>query len=69
MGPASQINVQLTTLLAILLTFILLTRAYIRRRNSVIRSIQGPPSSSVIFGWSPWYTFAVFTGFIQQRRE
>ena len=69
MGPASQINVQLTTLLAILLTFILLTRAYIRRRNSVIRSIQGPPSSSIIFGWSLCYTFAVFTGFIQQRRE
>jgi len=62
MGPAFQINVQLATLLATLLASILLTRAYIRRRNSVIRTIQGPPSSSFIFGWSLWYTLATFTG-------
>jgi hypothetical protein len=65
MGTAFQINVQLATLLATLLTSILLTRAYIRRRNSVIRGIQGPPSSSVIFGLSLWYTFATFTGLTQ----
>ena len=69
MGPALQINMQLATLLATLLTSILLTRAYIRRRNSVIRSIQGPPSSSVIFGWSLWYTFATFTWLTEQHRE
>ena len=69
MGTAFQINVQLATLLATLLTSILLARAYIRRRNSVIRSLRGPSSSSVIFGWSLWYNSITFTGLTQQRRE
>ena len=46
-GPGSSVAILLAT--GVLM---LLTRAYIRRRNSVIRSLQGPPSSSFIFGWS-----------------
>jgi len=43
-------NVQLATLLAALVVSVLLIRAYIRRRGSVLRSVQGPPPSSFIFG-------------------
>jgi len=45
-GPGSSV----APLLAALVT-VLLTRAYIQRRNSVLKSLQGPPSSSFIFGW------------------
>jgi len=41
---------QVVTLLITLVASLLLTRAYIRRRNSVLQSLQGPPSSSFIFG-------------------
>src|SRR5487761_1336287 len=69
MVPGFQIDVQLATLLAILVTTIILTRSYIRRRNSVLRTIPGPPSSSIIFGWSLWYTFATLTVFIHRCRK
>jgi hypothetical protein len=68
-GHGFQINVQLGTLLATLVVSILLTRIYVRRRNSVLKSIQGPPSSSYIFGWSLWHTFAMSTRLIQWHRE
>ena len=61
-GRGFQINLQLGTLLATLVVSILLTRVFIRRRNSVLRSIQGPPSSSHIFGWSLWYTLLCLPG-------
>ena len=58
------------TLLITIVVPVLLTRAlaYIRRRNSVIRNLQGPPPSSFIFGWS-LHTFAPFTGLIHCHRE
>jgi hypothetical protein len=51
MGPGLQMNVQLAPLLPALVVSVLLIRTYIRRRGSALRSVQGPPSSSFIFGW------------------
>ena len=64
-GPGFQV----ATLLVTLVVSLLLTRAYIRRRNSVLRSLQGPPPSSFIFGGSLWYTFTTFTEFGRRRRK
>jgi hypothetical protein len=60
---------QVVTLLITLVASLLLTRAYIRRRNSVLQSLQGPPSSSFIFGGFMWYTFATYTRLSRQHRK
>ncbi|KAI0253566.1 cytochrome P450 [Lactifluus subvellereus] len=49
-APRPPMNTQITILLAILAVSVLLARTYIRRRNSFLRTLQGPQPSSLLFG-------------------
>jgi hypothetical protein len=51
-GLGFQTGIRVVTLLAVLAVSVLLTRAYIRRRSSFLRNLQGPASSSFILGGS-----------------
>ena len=62
-------GIQVATVLVTLVASLLLTRAYIRRRNSVLQSLQGPPSSSFIFGGFLRYTLATYTRLSRRHRK
>jgi len=49
-GLGFQMSIRVVTLLAVLVVSVLLTRAYIRRRGSFLKNLQGPASSSFILG-------------------
>jgi hypothetical protein len=49
-GLGFQMSIRVVTLLAVLIVSVLLTRAYIRRRGSFLKNLQGPASSSFILG-------------------
>jgi hypothetical protein len=51
-GFGFQMDIRVATLLVVLVISVFLTRAYIRRRSSFLRNLQGPASSSFLLGES-----------------